>query len=191
VELRPGISETPLALDEEMREIQQKVRTSKHRDSIQLVWRPAARPDDLIQAFNEIQPHVVHFSGHGTSSDELVLLDINRKPTPVSKRALELLFKTMRDNIRVVVLNACFSEPQASSIIKYIDCAIGMKREIGDEAAIVFAASFYRGLGFGHSIKRAYEEALTALELAGFSDSSLVRLLHRKGINPDHVRLVS
>jgi hypothetical protein len=95
-----------------------------------------------------------------------------------------MLFRTMSDSIRVVVLNACFSEAQAISITKYIDCAIGMKREIGDEAAIIFASSFYRALGFGHSVKKAFDEGLTALELAGIADSSVVRLLCRKGVDP-------
>jgi|SRR5882724_227852 len=173
-----------------MREIQRKVRASKHRDLIQFACRTAARADDLIQAFNEEQPQVVHFSGHGTSQNELIFLNDQRQLHPVSKRALETLFRTMRESIRVVVLNACFSEAQAVSITKHIDCAIGMKREIGDEAAIVFASSFYRALGFGHSVQRAFDEGLTAVELAGGTDSLVIRLLCRKGVDPSRIRLL-
>ena len=39
------------------------------------------------------------------------------------------------------MLNACFSESQAALIAKYIDWVVGMKREVEDEAAIVFATS--------------------------------------------------
>jgi hypothetical protein len=189
-ELSPGISETPLALDEELREIQNKIRASKHRDSLQLVSRLAARPDDLIQALNEIQPHIVHFSGHGTGTEELVLLNDQRQPQTVSKSAIEALFKTMRDKIRVVMLNACFSKVQAAAIRKHVDCAIGMEREIGDDAAITFAASFYRAIGFGRSVKEGFEQGLAALMLAGIPENLTPILLCRKGINPANVKLL-
>ncbi len=190
IELSPGISKTPLSLDEEMREIQNKIRVSEHRGLLQLVSRVAARPDDLIQAFNEIQPHIVHFSGHGTDTDELVLLNDQRQPQTVSKSAIEALFKTIRDRIRVVVLNACFSKVQAAAISKHVDCAIGMKRELGDDAAITFAASFYRAIGFGRSVKEAFEQGLAALMLAGIAENLTPTLLSRKGINPANVKLL-
>ena len=50
-----------LKLDEEVREITQKVRASEHRDVNELVSRWAVRPDDLLQYLNEDRPHVLHF----------------------------------------------------------------------------------------------------------------------------------
>jgi hypothetical protein len=60
-------SSSRLAIDEEMHAIEQKVRASEHRDALvfQSAW--AVRPDDLLQLLNQHQPHVVHFSGHGSS----------------------------------------------------------------------------------------------------------------------------
>src|SRR5262249_48520453 len=103
----------PLQLDEEIRQVTAKVRASEYRDSLELVSRWAVRPDDLMQALLEEKPHVVHLSGHGSSAEELILLDNQDKPKPVSKEALVHLFLTLRDNVRVVVLNACYSRPQA------------------------------------------------------------------------------
>ena len=71
------------------------------------VSRWAVRPDDLLQALLEVRPHVVHFSGHGSAAAELILLDDQGNPKPVSKEALVHLFRTLKDNVRVVVLNAC------------------------------------------------------------------------------------
>src|SRR5262249_21941303 len=103
----------PLNLDEEAREIEAKLRAAKHRDSLQLITKWAARPDDLLQSLNEHKPHVVHFSGHGSPTEEIVLLDKLGDPKGVSKEALVSLFRTLKDNIRVVLLNACFSRQQA------------------------------------------------------------------------------
>ena len=188
-EISPGICRTPLALEEEIREIHHKIQASKYRDLLDLVPRMAARPDDLIQAFNEIQPRIVHLSSHGTGTEELVLLNKHGKPQVVSKSAIKALFKTMRDNIRVVVLNACFSRGQAAAITEHVDCAVGMKRAIGDEAAITFAASLYRAIGFGRSVRQSFEQGLVALQLAGIPEHSTPKLLCRKGVDPDKVIL--
>ena len=77
--------QTQLRLDEEIREIQKKIRASDFRESLKLesVW--AARPTDLLQAINEHKPTIVHFSGHGSDQDELVLQDDNGNSQVVSK----------------------------------------------------------------------------------------------------------
>jgi hypothetical protein len=64
----PGVA--PLSLDEEHRQIMDKIRAADYRDSIEVVSRWAVRRDDLQQALLETKPHVLHFSGHGTESDE-------------------------------------------------------------------------------------------------------------------------
>lgn len=47
-----------LALDEESREIETKIRSSEHRDSLELVTKWAVRPDDLLQNLNQHRPRV-------------------------------------------------------------------------------------------------------------------------------------
>ena len=179
-----------LMLDEESREIEHKIRAADYRDSLELITKWAVRPDDLLQYLNEFRPQVVHFSGHGSKTEEILLLDANRAPKPVSKSALKQLFSTLKDNIRVVVLNACYSRPQAEAIVEVIDCAIGMKLGIGDDAAIAFAASFYRAIGFGRSVYEAFEQGRTALMLAGIPEQDTPELLTRPGVDPKTIFLV-
>src|SRR5438128_10514755 len=85
-----------LRLDEEIREIHAKIRAAEFRDSFEIVSRWAVRPLDLLQAFNEVQPHIVHFSGHGNCSAELVLEDESGNAKPVSEAALVSLFQTIK-----------------------------------------------------------------------------------------------
>jgi len=174
----------PLKLDEEAREIEAKIRAADHRDSLELITKWAVRPDDLLQALNQHRPHIVHFSGHGSPTEEIVLLDKLGEPKPVSKEALVHLFRVLKDNIRVVVLNACFSQPQAEAITGEIDCAVGMVRAIGDNAAITFAASFYRAIGFGRSIKEAFDQGIAALLLDGGPEDKTPVLMRKK---PSHM----
>ena len=182
--------ETWLRLDKECREIETKIRASEHRDSLELLTKWAVRPNDLLQYLHQHSPHIVHFSGHGSASEELILLDPHEEAKPVSKAALKQLFTTLKDNIRVVVLNACFSLPQAEAITEVIDCAVGMNQAIGDDAAITFAAAFYQAIGFGRSVKVAFESGKTALLLEGIPEGNTPVLLSRAGVDPDKVLLV-
>ena len=147
-----------LALAEEMRLINEKVYASEHREQIELTEAWAVRPDDLLQALNRYRPQIVHFSGHGSKTGELLLIGSEGFPRPISVQALKAVFKTLKDNIRLVVLNACYSKIQAEAIRQEIECVVGMNDAIGDEAAITFSASFYRALGFGRSIQEAFEQ---------------------------------
>jgi hypothetical protein len=89
-----------------------------------------------------------------------------------------------------VVLNACYSKPQAEGIVEVIDCAVGMSKTIGDEAAIVFAGSFYRALGFGLSVQDAFEQGRTALLLEGIPEDRTPELLVKQGVDAADVYLV-
>jgi FMN phosphatase YigB (HAD superfamily) len=180
-----------LQLDEEIRSIREKIRAAEYRDEIELISAWAVRPDDLIQLLNEHQPQIVHFSGHGSPTGEILLVDSTGTAKPVSTGALKALFKTLKGNIRLVVLNACYSEAQAAAIIENIDCAVGMTTAIEDRTAAIFAASFYRALGFGRSVEEAFEQGKTALLLEGIPDDTVPDLRCRVGVQASQVTLVS
>jgi tetratricopeptide (TPR) repeat protein len=179
-----------LSLDKEMREITEKVRASEYRDALELIAAWAVRSDDLLQNLNRYKPQIVHFSGHGSPTGEIILVDQNDAPKSVSADALKALFTTLRDNVRLVILNACYSKIQAQSITQVIDCAIGMNASIGDRAAITFIASVYRAIGFGRSIKEAFEQGRVALTLDGISEEQTPELLCKYGIDPASIILI-
>ena len=170
-----------LALDEEIREITQKIRLSDARDTLKIISTWAVRPDDLLQYLNENKPQVVHFSGHGSSLGEIVLTDNNGNAKPVTSSALKALFSTLKDNIEIVLLNACYSKIQGQAINESIDFVIGMDAAIGDRTAIVFAASFYRALGFNRTVQEAFDQAKTAIMLEGVPEENTPILLVREG----------
>lgn len=181
---------TPLALDHEIRAIEDNLQRSEHRDTLELISKWALRPDDLLQLLNQYKPHVVHFSGHGSKENEIVLLSEADTSQPVSSVALGELFRTLKDNIRLVVLNACFSRGQAEAVVKHIDCAVGMNKAIGDQAAITFAASLYRAIGFGRSVKEAFDQGKAALMLDSIPEEKTPELLCRSDVDPSDVILI-
>jgi uncharacterized protein YjbI with pentapeptide repeats len=180
-----------LRLDVEFREITAKLRSSEYRDVFQLIPILAARPDDLLQALNEHRPKIVQFSGHGAKTGELIFLDDHGYAKAIPPNALRALFTTLKDDVRLVILNACYSEIQAQAIAEIIDCVVGMSDAIADDAATIFIASFYRALGFGRSVQNAFEQGLVALRMEDLTGIEAPRLLTRRGVDPAQVLLVA
>ena len=179
-----------LQLDEEIRAIHEKIRASEYRDSLELVSAWAVTADDLLQKLNEHKPSVVHISGHGSMTSEIVLVGANGKSNLVTKRAIISLFTALKGNIRVVIFNTCYSQSLSQALSEVIDCTIGMNTSIGDKAAITFASSFYRAIGFGCSILNAFEQAKAALMLEGIHEDKTPELITKKGVDPSQIILI-
>src|SRR5438105_12253624 len=118
-----------LALDEEIRLIEEMMRKAKYRNTLAFQSAWAVRPDDLLQLLNEHQPHIVHFSGHGIGEglqlaagdgEGLQLAAGDGEARLVTTQALKRLFTTLKDNIRLILLNACYSHAQAQALVKVI-----------------------------------------------------------------------
>ena len=184
-----GAAHLDAQVDHEARAIRERIRAAAHRDTLVFRTEWAVQPRDLLQYLNEYRPQAVHFSGHGTGS-EILLNDSSGLAKPVSGETLRELFALHRETVRLVVLNACFSREQAQAIVGEIDCAVGMNREIGDEAAIVFAAAFYGKLGFRASVAKAFAEGCVALRLEGIAEHRTPELLVRHGVDADRLFLV-
>ena len=78
--------------------------------------QPSTRSTDLHTLIHEYKPKIIHFCGHGTEDDELQFRD-----KKISKEALIELFRLSQEHLMCVVLNSCFSEQQASQVVKHID----------------------------------------------------------------------
>jgi|688.fasta_scaffold195696_2 CHAT domain-containing protein len=159
-----------LRLSEELREIQEKLQLAKMRDQFNLHQRMSLRPTDISQALLDIQPQVVHFSGHGTLGGGLCVEDNMGNVQLVDTEALASLFQQFRNQITCVILNSCYSELQAKAIARYIPYVIGMNDVIDDRASIAFAVGFYQALGAGRKIEDAFEFGSIQIRLRGLSD---------------------
>jgi hypothetical protein len=100
------------------------------------------------------------------------------------------LFRALKDNVRVILFNACSTRPQAEALGEIIDCVVGMNKPIGDGAAIVFAASFYRAISFGRFIQEAFDLGKVALLLEGIPEDHTPELFVREGVDATSLRLV-
>lgn len=183
--------DTPsLRLDAEARAIQDMIRKSEYRDTINFETRWAVRTSDILQAINEVDPDIIHFSGHGAANGDLAFESIDGQMKLVSKEALAQTIMTLSNKVKLMFFNACFSLTQAESVVEYIDAAIGMNTSIGDEAARVFASQFYSSIGFGKDLKTSFEQAKAALMLDGIPEETTPVLCVKKCYNAEDIYLV-
>ena len=176
-------------LDEECREVERALRSSEYRDLFEVRSQWAVRWIDFQDHLLRYRPEIVHFSGHGSRGGEIVLEDDQGRGRPVARHTLAELFRLLRDNIRCVVLNACFAVEQARAIASEIDCVVGMSQHISDPAAIAFATAFYRALGYGLDVKKAFELGRLEIDTQGLADGDVPQLIADR-VLPETVQFV-
>lgn len=184
------IDQVQLRLDEEARSISEMIKKAKHRESVKLESCWALQPMDLLQALNDFNPAIVHFSGHGSDEDEIVFQAHDGTAKLVSKEAIVQTMMASSENIRLVFFNTCYSRNQAEAVSQFADATIGMNTSIGDEAARVFSSQFYSSIGFGHSVAKAFQQAKALLMMEGIKEENTPELFIKDGLNADEIILV-
>lgn len=199
-----------LGLEREARVIQSEHDRALCRDRFELHTYWAVESSDLLDALRRHKPTIVHFSGHtihpmaAAPPDGVVRRDVElraRGNLPeglcfqradgsidvVSPAALKDTIRAVGPSVQLVVLNACHTEPHARALRAEIDCVIGTRGAVQDEAAIHFAAGLYGGIFGGFSNALAFQQGLAAIQIQRFTDR--FRLLARPGVDPGAIIL--
>lgn len=178
-----------LALDQEVRNIEEALERSQHRDQFSIRAKWAVQPKAMARAILDYQPQIIHFSGHGEGKDGILLEDETGKAKLVSSEALSDLFELFKDHLECVIFNACYSDQQANVICKHIDYVIGMNDEVGDRSAIEFAVGFYDGLGAGRAYEFSHKLGCQYIAMEGLQQAGVPILKKKKSLLGSTIRL--
>ena len=161
----PGEREAPLVLflasnpgdalqmEKEFARVHRNVQD--HEDRLRLRHSDRVTRENVRRVIAERKPAYVHFSGHGIGENRFRTAGIvfehptNRDKSDVmSAGEATKMFRLLHRNaaIKLVLLNACESADHARMISTQGFYAIGMREEIRDSNAILFADGFYTGL---------------------------------------------
>ena len=169
-------SRSPLDLEVEVKKIKDNLKLGRERENLVFEQEGAVTVDSLMQAMLDHTPTIVHFAGHGEQSG-IILRDELGEPRMVSADALSDLFRLFKDTVRCVVLNACYSEPQARAIRQHIPYVIGMRAEILDRAAAAFSAGFYKAIAAGRDVPFAFDMGEARIKLEGVEGANVPVLM--------------
>lgn len=171
-----------ILVDEEAREIEKRIQEGPYGDRFELHNHTAARPRDLQRLLLKYRPQIVHFSVHGSKSRRLILAGSHGRGRAIDQQGLTDLLALYNHDVRLVVLNACFTEAQARSISEVVNYSIGTCQAIGDKVCVAFAGALYRALGFGKPLREAFESAKAELALTKMPRSRGIELFVREGV---------
>lgn len=174
----------------------------EHRLWVDLREEGAVRLSDLSRHLQKHRPALLHFSGHGTAEEELVLekysspQEVQVGMSLASTTSAEYIpyadvariLVEYEASLRCVVFNACSTEALAEAICLRIPCAIGMRGPINDFLAIRFAEIFYRSVAMGESVGLAFRKARSDI-LSGphARRAETFQLKCARGVNPDEI----
>lgn len=161
---------TRLRLDQEFSKIEKGLERSRGRNDFVLCQKLAVGPEDLHRALLDHRPQIIHFAGHSTYADGIILEDSNGQAFVVPEQALSDFFRLFAQ-IECVFLNACYMEKQAQAISQYIGYVVGMPVEVDDDVAIAFAVAFYDAIGAGETYEFAYKIGCSAMRMHGIPDN--------------------
>jgi hypothetical protein len=167
----------------EVRDIYNKIKIATNRDLFEMNVQWVVRPGDLVKALLTVRPNIVHLTGHGTNEPGIYLEDDAGKKKQVSGQALADLFQQFKGDVRIILLNNCYTESLAKSLNQVVDFVVGTNTELGQESALSFIGPFYRALAYGYSVDTAFKLAQNKLCLDDIPDSNTPILWVRKGVD--------
>jgi hypothetical protein len=173
-----------LRLSTEEREIRTELQASEHRHRFRFHGVGSLRSKDLSFAVLQHRPKILHFAGHGNRAGAIFLEDDGGAAHPVQPQALADLIAATGEAVQCVVLNACYSAKLAGHLLQAVPCVIGMRRTIGDDAAIAFSIGFYQALGAGRSPQQAFDLGKAQVAMRDLKQRAIPVMRCRKAVAP-------
>ncbi len=176
-----------LALDQEIRGVQEQIRGSIFRDNVTIEIRPAADLESLVNGLNDLHPQIVHFSGHGNVSG--LATDSGGK---VKELPFDLMAKALAATDSppdVVILNSCGSSTARKALIPPAKAVVTMRSSVTDSAAMAFAKYFYGAIASGQSVKSAFNQGKNGVEYLSFDEKDTPELTHDPSVKPASLKL--
>lgn len=156
--------------DSEWRKLDNALEELQGRDLVRLDRLSKADIGRLDSAVAAVQPHVVHFIGHGEIDEVdaapcLLFEATNGDSVKVYGEDLAVVFQECA-SLRLVVLNSCLgaaptgNNSHASSMATMLirgglPAVVAMQEVISDPSATAFGEAFYRALSRGESVEAA------------------------------------
>ncbi len=169
-------------IDLEISAIKKAIKDSRNRDDYNLDQEFAVTLTELQSALWDSDPYIVHIAGHGDQAGRISFETNGQAGKYENIEKWANLFEEAK-KVKCVVLNACYSDARAKTLLRYVDFVIGMPDILDDETAKVFSEGFYKAIASGGTIEDAFNTGLKRLNLADLKENAPPVLRKRNNIN--------
>ena len=171
-----------LDVERERENLERALSALQQIGAVDVHWLERPTLGALLKALQTSTFHAFHYIGHGVFDREaqrgvLLLEDDSGWARPVSGDKLGMILHDF-SSLRLAILNACegartarldpFAGVAGSLVQRDIPAVVAMQSQISDEAAIVFASSFYEQVAAGSPV----DASLAAARLAILAERS-------------------
>lgn len=183
---RSGGTQSVLQLPKEHKAIVSGLKQSNFPRQFTLIESVYAATIEELGDLYVNQPRLIHFAGHGDERSLSFVKDqeLLASSVPVTAEKLGRILSHYPQPIAAIVFNTCNSAGIARALVEngVVEIAIGWEGKVGDSAAITFSELFYKHLGNGLAVGRAFGIAseCSVSDAASFQG----KLFCRDGINP-------
>jgi len=166
VDVRQGMM---LPLDREIKRIKEVL--SYRRDEFKMRDEGALEIEDFSKFLLEMRPHLLHFSGHGTTRGSLLWETSDSTKTAIQPERIASMIARF-EQIQCIILNACYTTQLADSLHFHGIVVIGMTDSVTDDTAVHFARGLYQALAHGETLAQAFDLARDEITLSGAVDET-------------------
>ena len=153
-----GVSDATLGTGAEVDGITCAIPSFGGRLDVRFLTEPSK--DELWNAFRDLRPHILHYTGHGEIDPETHAAALRLGDRWLTR---DEILNVMPVVPRVVVLNACRSAEQLPGAQSFAEAflrkgsaaVIGMRGDIRGQAAGTFAIKLYQSLAAGATLEQA------------------------------------
>jgi hypothetical protein len=181
---------SPLDVEKEQNRIVRVRNGSRYQDQVSIESLPDLDIGSFAKSLRQHSPMIVHFSGHGETDGSLLMRDHDGVAHEMHPKGVAKLLALQKDTLRLVVLNACHSRELATLVVAEIDCVVGMRDEVADDAAILFSQTFYGALFDGRTIGYSFAESVAVVAARYPGEENIPSLEAKVGVDTDTLRLL-
>jgi formylglycine-generating enzyme required for sulfatase activity len=158
-------------LREETRALQAILEEAQQQGWCEVVVRPYATIDDILDVFLNYPDRIAifHFAGHANGYQ--LLLESAEGQVAVADAGGLAAFLGQQEGLQLVFLNGCSTRQQVEGLLEVgIPAVIATSWAIDDRTAVDFASRFYAGLAKKAPLRRAYNQAEAAIKIVQGND---------------------
>ena len=180
-----------LSFGEEFKHIFAKLTEKDIKNKFEICLNDGTTLEKMLDKIDDFQPEILHFAGHGkeVNPDEprsggLAFHNSDYQGEKVlDAQRIKSIFNRLKNkpkhqNLKIVLFNACYSEPQAKALSECQLYAIGTSDEITSPAARTFAAGFYRKYAHCENVEEAVDSGLILALGEAIDIEELIHLYH-------------
>lgn len=161
-------SQAVLRFGKEIREIREALTDQLRENTYEFIDEQAVQPDEILKLLRRHQPTILHLSLHNDKKEGLVFEDVNGNEYPISTDIFSSFIELINAKecvIECIILNSCNSVQHASSVSRFVRCAIGMKDFMPDDASVAYAKGFYEYINEGEGFDDAHKSGVLQLKI--------------------------